>query len=207
MNLNIVQFSFLDYLIFNYQLFHDFYGIYFLSRATLYDGPHQVLIHPLIHPSIHPSMQVGLSPSQKWSLTVLLRLEGHLLALLLALGVGQRQPHLDGAERRQVAQREVRRVALHRQTLPHRGVVAAAASRRHGVAVAQRQGVGVAAGEVVAQRLPLQGQLPWLDLGGRQTPQGTNGLWKGRRGAPESRHIITWTNWHHHVPFMLAWLG
>lgn len=121
----------------------------------------------------------------KWSLTVLLRLEGDLLALLLAFRVGQRQPHLDGAEGRQVAQREVRRVALHGQTLSDRGVVAAAAPRRHGVAVAQRQGVGVAAGEVVAQRLPLERQLARLDLGGGQTPQGTYGLWKGRREAAD----------------------
>lgn len=111
-----------------------------------------------------------------WTLTVFLRLKGDLFALLLALRVGQRQPHLDGAERRQVPQREVRRVAVHRQTLPDRGVVTYVASRRHGVAVAQGQGVGVAAGEVVAERLPLERQLARLDLRGRETPQGTHGL-------------------------------
>lgn len=77
-------------------------------------------------------------------------------------------------------------VAVHGQALSDGGVVPAAAPRRHGVAVAQGQGVGVAAGEVVAERLPLEGQLPGLDLGGRQTPQGAHGLWGG--GGGEAKH-------------------
>lgn len=120
-----------------------------------------------------------------WTLTVFLRLESHLLALLLALGVSQCQAHLDGTERRQVPQCEVRRVVVHGQTLSDRGVVSSAAPCWHGVAVAQGQGVGVAAGEVVAQRFPLQRQLSWLDLRGRQTAQGAHRFWKGMREAAD----------------------
>lgn len=109
-------------------------------------------------------------------LTVFLRLEGDFLTLLLAFGVGQSQTYVDGTEGRQVPQCEVRCVAIHRQTLPDCGIVPSVAPCWHGVAVAQGQGVGVAAGEVVAQRLPLKGQLARLDLRCRQTPQGAHGL-------------------------------
>lgn len=71
---------------------------------------------------------------------------------------------MDRTEGRQVPQGEVRRVAIHGQTLSNGGIVPSAAPCWHGVTVAQGQGVGVAAGEVVAQWLPLKDQLPRLDL-------------------------------------------
>lgn len=110
-------------------------------------------------------------------LTVFLSLERDLSALLLALGVGQRQPDVDRAEGRQVPQSEVGGVSLHGQALPDGGVVAPTAPCWHGVAVAEGQGVGVTAGEVVAQGLPLEGQLPRLDLCSGQAPQGPHGFW------------------------------
>lgn len=58
----------------------------------------------------------------------------------------------------------MRSVMIHGQALSNSGVVPSAAPCRHGVAVAQGQGVGVTPGEVVAERLPLKGQLPRLDL-------------------------------------------
>lgn len=112
----------------------------------------------------------------KCPLTVFFGLEGDLSALLLPFRVGQSQPDVNRAERREVSQREVRCVAFHGQALSDGGVVPSAAPSWHGVAVAQRQGVGVTAGEVVAQGLPLEGQQPWLDFCSCQTPQGTHGL-------------------------------
>ena len=128
-------------------------------------------------------------------LTVLLGLEGDLAALLLAFGVGQRQPHVHGPKGWQVAQGEVGGVAFDGQALAHRGVVpqadgtsaadntadtaatgSTAATRGHGVAVAEGDAVAVAAGEVVAQGLPLQRQLPRQDLGGGQATQGPHRL-------------------------------
>ena len=133
-------------------------------------------------------------------LTVFLGLEGDLTAFLLALGVGQRQPHVHGPEGRQVAQREMGRVALNGQAFPHGGVVprthrtataaattaaavdaAAAAGGSaptcgHGVTVAEGDAVAVATGQVVAEGLPLQGQLPRLDLRGGEAAQGPHGL-------------------------------
>lgn len=112
-------------------------------------------------------------------LTVLLRLEGDLSAFLLALWIGQWQSDVDAVVRRKIAQREPGGVVLHRQTLPHRGVVASTSSYS-GVAVAQGHRVGVAAGQVEGQVLPLQGQLPGLDVCGRQAAQSAHGLWEGR---------------------------
>lgn len=83
---------------------------------------------------------------------------------------------MDRTERWQVSQGEVRCVTIHGQALSDSGVVPSAASCWHGIAVAQGQGVGVTAGEVVAQRLPLKGQLPGLDLCSCKTSQGTHGL-------------------------------
>lgn len=137
----------------------------------------------------------------KWEkqcpLTVFLSLEGDLSALLLAFWIGQRQSDVDRAEGWQVSQGEVRGVTIHGQALPDGGVVPSAASCWHGVAVAQGQGVGVTAGEVVAQRLPLEGQLPGLDLWGCQTPQGTHGLWEGQETETISVKCkwYFWTKW------------
>jgi len=68
-------------------------------------------------------------------------------------------------------------VALHLHAFPEGLVVAGA----HGIAVAERDGVGVAAGQVVAQRLPLQRQLPGLDFGESQAFGGPHGLCGGNR--------------------------
>lgn len=67
-------------------------------------------------------------------------------------------------------------VPLHLHTLLEGLVVAAA----HKVAVAQGHGVGVAAGQVVAQRLPLQCQLSGLDFRESQTFGGSHRLCGGR---------------------------
>lgn len=83
---------------------------------------------------------------------------------------------MDSAEGWQVSKGEVRRVTVHGEALSDSCVVPSAAPSWHGVAVAKGQGVGVAAGEVVAKRLPLKGQLPGLDLYSCQTPQGAHGL-------------------------------
>lgn len=87
---------------------------------------------------------------------------------------------MDGVVGWQIAQREARGVVLHCQALTHGGVVASAAARR-GVAVAQGHWVGVAARQVERQTLPLQGQLPGLDVCGHQASQRTHGLWEARR--------------------------
>ena len=113
-------------------------------------------------------------------LTVLLGLEGDLSALFLPLWVGQWQTDMDAVVGWQITQREARGVVLHCQALAHGGVVAPAASRC-GVAVTQGHWVGVAACQVERQVLPLQGQLPGLDICGHEAPQWTHRLWEGGR--------------------------
>lgn len=106
------------------------------------------------------------------TLTVLVRLEGDLLALLAPLGVSEDEPHVDIPVRQQVLDGVAADTPLHLHTLPEGLVVAAA----QGVVVAQGHGVGVATCHVVAQRFPLQGQLAGLDLGKRQAFGGPHGL-------------------------------
>lgn len=86
-------------------------------------------------------------------LTVLLGLKADLLPFLLALRVGERQAYLDGVIRGKVSEGEARCVVLHGQAFSDRGVVPAAAPGSC-VAVAQRDGVRVAAGQVEGRRLP-----------------------------------------------------
>lgn len=113
-------------------------------------------------------------------LTVLLSLEGDLSALFLPLWVGQWQTDMNAMVWWQIPQCEAWGIVFHCQALSHGGVVASAASRR-GVAVAQGHWVGVAACQIERQNLPLQGQLPGLDICGCEAPQCTHGLWEGGR--------------------------
>lgn len=106
-------------------------------------------------------------------LTVLVRLEGDLLALFAPLGVREHQAHVNIPVGQQVLDGVAAGAPLHPHALPHRLVVAAAQD----VVVAQGHGVGVAARDIVAQWLPLQGQLAGLDLRERQAFGGPHGLW------------------------------
>lgn len=110
--------------------------------------------------------------NQAGVLTVLIRLEGDLLALLAPLRVSKDQPHVNIPVGQQVLDGVAADTALHLHTLTDSLVVAAA----QGVVIAQRHSVGVAASHIVAQRFPLQGQLAGLDLGESQTFRGPHGL-------------------------------
>lgn len=80
-------------------------------------------------------------------------------------------------------------VPLHLHTLLEGLVVATA----HEVAVAQGHGVGVAAGQVVAQRLPLQRQLSGLDFRESQAFGGSHGLCgEERKGEVSEEANISW---------------
>lgn len=127
-------------------------------------------------------------------LTVFLSLEGDLSALFLSLRVCQWQTDMEAVVGWQIAQCEAWSVVFHCQALAHSGVVASATSRR-GVAVAQGHWVGVAACQVERQILPLQGQLPGLDICGCEAPQCTHGLWEGgrlKKGGKKNKVIKKW---------------
>lgn len=122
-------------------------------------------------------------------LTVLVGLKRDLSALFLPLWVGQWQTDMDAVVGWQITQREAWGVVFHCQALAYGGVVASAASRR-GVAVAQGHWVGVATCQVERQILPLQGQLPGLDVCGNEAPQCTHWLWEGGRLEKKRKEII-----------------
>lgn len=117
-------------------------------------------------------------------LTVLVGLERDLSALLLPLWVGQWQTDMDAVVGWQITQREAWGVVFYCQALAHSGVVASAASCR-GVSVTKGHRVGVAACQVERQILPLQRQLPGLDICSNEAPQGTHRLCEG---TVERRH-------------------
>lgn len=134
------------------------------------------------HPSICPLYfwEQCTSPSR---LTILIRLEYHLLALLATLGVGEDELDVDVLVGQEVFDGVAVGVPLHLHALPEGLVVAGA----HEIAVAERDGVGVTAGQVVAQWLPLQRQLSGLDFRERQAFGGPHGLWGGvEMGTDES---------------------
>lgn len=108
-------------------------------------------------------------------LTVLLGLKADLLPFLLALRVGERQAYLDGVIRGQISESEAWSVVLHGQAFSDRGVVPAAAPCGR-VAVAQGDGVRMAAGQVEGRRLPQQVQLTGLDLRSPEITQRPHGL-------------------------------
>lgn len=137
------------------------------------------------------------SPSR---LTILVRLEYHLLALLATLGVGEDELDVDVLVGQEVFDGVAVGVPLHLHALPESLVVAGA----HEIAVAERDGVGVTAGQVVAQWLPLQRQLSGLDFGESQAFGGPHGLWVGSRDGERRvmKQNISWVYvFHQEKPF------
>ena len=110
-------------------------------------------------------------------LTIFICLEGDLLALLAPLRVCENQPHVDIPEWQQVLDGVAAGTPLHLHTLPDGLVVAAT----QGVAIAKGHSIGVTTRDIVAQGLPLQGQLASLDLGKSQAFGGPRGLWRHRK--------------------------
>lgn len=109
-------------------------------------------------------------------LTILIRLEYHLLAFLATLGVGEDELDMDVLVGQQVFDGVAVGVTLHLHALPEGLVVASA----HKIAVAERDSVGVTTSQVITQRLPLQRQLSGLDFRESQAFGGPHGLCGGR---------------------------
>lgn len=114
--------------------------------------------------------------NQAGALTVLIRLEGELLALLAPLRVSEDEPYVNIPVGQQVLDGVAADTPLHLHALPDSLVVAAA----QGVVIAQGHSVGVATRHIVAQRFPLQSQLAGLDLSESQAFGGSHGLWRSR---------------------------
>lgn len=110
------------------------------------------------------------------TLTVFIRLEGDLLALLATLRVSEDKTHVNIPVRQQILDGVAADTPLHLHTLPDGLVVAAA----RGVVIAEGHSVGVATCHIVAQRFPLQGQLTGLDLSESQAFGGPHWLWEQR---------------------------
>lgn len=110
-------------------------------------------------------------------LTIFICLEGDLLALLASLGVCEDQTHVDIPEGQQVLDGVAAGTPLHLHALPDGLIVAAP----QGVVIAEGHSIGVTTCHIVAQGLPLQGQLASLDLCKRQAFGGSHGLWRHRK--------------------------
>lgn len=111
------------------------------------------------------------------ALTIFVCLEGDLLALLAPLRVGENQTHVDTPERQQILDGVAAGTPLHLHTLSDGLVVAAT----QGVVIAKGHSIGVTTCDIVAQGLPLQGQLASLDLSKSQAFGSPRGLWKHRK--------------------------
>lgn len=111
------------------------------------------------------------------TLTIFVCLEGDLLALLAPLRVCEDQTHVDVPEWQQILDGVAADTPLHLHALPD-GLVVAATQR---VVIAEGHSIGVATRHVVAQGLPLQGQLASLDLSKSQAFGGPRGLWRHRK--------------------------
>lgn len=106
-------------------------------------------------------------------LTILVGLDLQLFALHDALGVAQHQLNAEVGEGRQVVNGVLRVAALRVVAQLLAGLLLAA----HPGAVLHRQVVVVAAGHVVAQRLPAHCHLLGLDVHHLEPPRPVHGLW------------------------------
>lgn len=111
------------------------------------------------------------------TLTIFVCLEGDLLALLAPLRVREDQTHMDVSEWQQILNGVAADTLLHLHTFSD-GLVVTATQR---VVIAEGHSIGVATRHVVAQGLPLQGQLASLDLSKSQAFGGPRGLWRQRK--------------------------
>lgn len=131
---------------------------------------------------MNPSMGPGSggardSGNPACTLTIFICLEGDLLALLAPLRVRENQTHVDVPERQQILDGVAAGAPLRLHTFPDGLVVAAA----QGVVITKGHSIGMTTRDVVAQGLPLQGQLASLDLSKRQAFGGPRGLWRHRK--------------------------